>query len=449
MSRESDSRRSKTIGSSGSSHCVVNVKTTDVRGRDSAEGIGFCIFRAPQSLSEINPKAYQPKIVPIGPYHHGERHFQKTQEHKRRFSTDLLHRTDQTTDKLEHFAEALKPKEEEIRRCYSEELDFDSDELIGMMVLDGCFIIELFCKYYYRKSPGHTHLKHDPLLTEQWRLPFLMQDLAKLENQIPWSVLKCLFDLTLGSWNEEHPSLSELALSFFNQIVQRKDDISKKYFNREGEHLLDFLRCTYIPESQETKRKAKERKTNDFLQLIQPANKLRQAGIQFKPTHCESFMDIKFSNGALEIPVLKFDDFLSSLFLNFIAFEQCHCGSSKHVTDYATFMACLLNTPADAEFLCNRKIIERFFGTDKKIAQFFNNIGKDIVFNIRKTYLRHVFQDVNRYCEKDWRVHWASFKNTFFKTRWYLLTAIVAFIVLDLSTVQSLYAVLAYYRPTP
>ncbi|KAF8006984.1 hypothetical protein BT93_K1091 [Corymbia citriodora subsp. variegata] len=439
MPRESDSRHSETAGSGSSSDHVINVEMTDVRGPGSEEGIGFCIFKAPQSLSEINLKAYQPNIVPIGPFHHGKLEFQKMEKHKRRFSTDLLNRTNQTTDKL---AESLKPMEEKIRRCYSEDIDFKSDELIGMMVVDGCFIIELFYKYYYRKSQGHTHPGHDPLLTEPWRLPFLMQDLAKLENQIPWSVLKCLFDLTLKSWNESPPSLSELALKFFNQIVHREDPVLKKYFDREGEHLLNFLRLTFIPDSQETKRKSK-----DFLRLIQPANKLHQAGIKFKPTHCESFMDIKFSNGVLEIPVLKFDDFLSSLFLNFIAFEQCHRGSSKHVTDYATFMACLLNTPADAEFLCNRKIIERYFGTDEKIAHFFSNIGKDVVFNIRETYLRHVFQDVNMYCEKDLRVYWASFKNTYFKTRWYLISAIVAFILLGLSTIQSSYAVITYYRP--
>ncbi|KAI6673724.1 hypothetical protein NL676_001630 [Syzygium grande] len=427
--------------SSSSSRYVVDIESTDGRSRGSADRIGFCIFRVPQSLSEINQMAYRPNTVPIGPYHHKNPQFEKIQEHKRRFSIDLLNRRHQSVEKLQHFAEALKPREEEIRKCYSEILAFNSDELVQMMVLDGCFIIELFCKYS-RKLSSHTDERYDPLLTEPWVLPFLMRDLTKLENQIPWFVLKSLFDLTLGSSNESCPSLSDLALSFFNRMLQRPEHVLKEYSNQEGEHLLNFLRSTFILDSPKTKHNQ-----NKSHHLIQPAKKLDQAGIEFKPTHCESFIDVKFSNGVLEIPVLKFDDFLSSLILNFIAFEQCHRDSPKHVTTYATFMACLLNTPADAEFLCNRKIIERYFGTDEKIVHFFSNIGKDVVFDIRKNYLCQVFQDVNTYCEEDWRVQLASFKNTYFKTRWSFISAVAAVTLLALSAIQSIFAVIAYYRP--
>ncbi|XP_048137666.1 UPF0481 protein At3g47200-like [Rhodamnia argentea] len=441
MPRKSEARRSQTARSGSSSHHVVDVEMADGSSVGSADGIGFCIFRVPQSLSEINQMAYQPNTVPIGPYHHGKPQFQKIQEHKRRFSIDLLNRTSQRRDKLQHFAEALKPMEEQVRKCYSEALAFGSDDLIEMMVLDGCFIIELFCKCY-RKLAGHTDPGHDPLLTEPWVLPFLMRDLAKLENQIPWFILKRLFDLTLGSWNESHPSLFDLALSFFNRLVQRPRDVLRRYSDWDGEHLLNLLRLTNNPDSPEEKLSP-----NKFLRLIQPVSTLCQAGIKFKPTHHESFMDIKFSNGVLEIPVLKFDDFISSLFLNFIAFEQCHRGSSKHVTTYAAFMACLLNTPADAGLLCDRKIIERYFGTDEMIAHFFSNIGKDVVFDIHKNYLCQVFEGVNMYIEKDWRVHWASFKNTYFNTRWSLISAVAAFILLALAAIQSFFAVYSYYRP--
>ncbi|KAI3421553.1 Protein kinase domain-containing protein [Psidium guajava] len=442
MPRKSEARRSQTAGSGSSSDHVVNVEMPD----GSSDGIGFCIFKVPQILAKIDQKAYQPNTVPIGPYHHRKRQFRKIQEHKRRFFTDLLNRTNQGRNNLKHFAEALQPMEKKVRKCYSEVsevLAFKGDELIEMMVLDGCFIIELFCKYS-RKLAGDANPGDDPLLTEPWVLPFLMRDLAKLENQIPWFILERLFGLTLGSWNESHPSLPDLALSFFNRVLQRPKKVLKKYsdWDGDGKHLLNFLRLTYDPDSPETEQRQKK-----FLRVIQPASKLHQAGIKFKPTHCDSFMDVKFSNGVLEIPVLKFDDFMSSLFLNFIAFEQCHRGSSKHVTTYATFMACLLNTPADAGLLCDRNIIERYFGTDEKIAHFFSNIGKDVVFDIHKNYLCQVFEGVNTYNEQDWRVHWASFKNTYFNTRWSLISAVAAFILLALATIQSFFAVYAYYRP--
>ncbi|KAI6668390.1 hypothetical protein NL676_016124 [Syzygium grande] len=154
--------------------------------------------------------------------------------------------------------------------------------------------------------------------------------------------------------------------------------------------------------------------------------KLHWAGIKFKPTHCESFMDIKFSNGVLEFP--------------------CHRGSSKHVTAYATFMAWLLNTPADVRLLCDCKFTGRYFGTDEQIAHFFSNIGKDVVLDICRNYLSQVFQDVNAYSE-DCHVRWAGYKNTNFSTQWSLISAVATFVLLVLVTVQSFFAVYAYYRP--
>ncbi|KAI6695634.1 hypothetical protein NL676_023344 [Syzygium grande] len=217
-------------------------------------------------------------MVPISPYNHGKPQFQKIQEHKWQFTIDLLNRANKGGDMLRHFTEALKPMEEKIRNCYSETLAFDSDELTEMMVLDGCFIIELFCKYYGQLA-GHTNPRHDLLLTEPWVLPSLMRDLTKLKNQIPWFVLKALFDLTVGSWNESHPSLSNLASSFFNCMFQRPDAdaeaISTKFSDWEGEHLLNFLRLNINPDSRETiKRPSKH------LHLIQLATKLHRARIK-------------------------------------------------------------------------------------------------------------------------------------------------------------------------
>lgn len=62
--------------------------------RKSAGNISCCIFRVPQSLVEINKKAYQPHIVSIGPYHHGKDHLKMIQEHKWRFLDTLIARTE-------------------------------------------------------------------------------------------------------------------------------------------------------------------------------------------------------------------------------------------------------------------------------------------------------------------------------------------------------------------
>ncbi|KAF8039556.1 hypothetical protein BT93_B1926 [Corymbia citriodora subsp. variegata] len=401
-------------------------------GRDSC-----CIFRVPQSLYEINEKAYQPHIVSIGPFHHGKPQYQMIQEHKRRFLSDLLSQVKNKRVVLKDLLEAVAPMEEKIRKSYSEALEFDGRDLIWMMVLDGCFIIELFCKVG-RIFPAEAD---DPLLTMAWILPSLMRDLLRLENQIPYFVLQVLFNLSVGSGNDS-PSLAKLALAFFNYMVQRPLDALEKYYDKEGKHLLDLFRMSYISNCQE-----EVRRRSKFLHLIQCAKKLDQVGVKFRPRKTHSILDIKFRNGVLEIPVLTIDDFWSSLFLNFVAYEQCYHHSTKYITTYATFMGCLINTPADAGFLGDHKVVENYFGTDEEVARFFNNVGKDVVFDIHRSYLSKVFEEVNEYYENDWHVRWAGFRHTYFSTPWSFMSAVAAVVLLLLTTIQSFYAVYQYYNP--
>ncbi|KAI6685276.1 hypothetical protein NL676_031189 [Syzygium grande] len=375
-------------------------------GRDSC-----CIFRVSQSLSEINEKAYQPHIVSIGPFHHGKPKYQMIQEHKRRFLSNLLSQSENRRVVLKDLFEAT--------------LEFNGQDLIWMMVLDGCFIIELLCKVG-RMVPADPN---DPLVTMAWILPSLMRDLLRLENQIPYFVLQKLFDLSVGSGNKG-PSLAKLALGFFNYMVQRPVPALAKYYDKEGKHLLDLFRMSYIPKDHDCQEE-----------------KLDQAGVKFRPRKTHSILDIKFKNGILEIPVLTIDDFWSSLFLNFVAFEQCYCHSTKHITTYATFMGCLINTPADAGFLGDHKIVENYFGTDKEVARFFNNVGKDVVFDIHRSYLSNVFVEVNKFYQNDWHVRLAGFKHKYFSTPWSFASAVTAVMLLLLTMIQSFYAVYQYHNP--
>ncbi|KAH7561192.1 hypothetical protein JRO89_XS10G0188700 [Xanthoceras sorbifolium] len=401
-----------------------------------------CIFRVPQSLVEINEKAYQPHIVSMGPYHHGKQHLEMIQEHKWRYLGSLLARTRSHGVSFKDLFVAIEPLEKSIRECYSETITFDSRQLIEMMVLDGCFVIELFCMVG-SLVPRDVD---DPIFSMAWIFPFLTRDLLRLENQIPYFVLETLFELTILSSRRQTPTtLAKLALHFFNYMVQRDAKTLEQYYSLKGKHLLGLFRESFIPPSQET-----TRESSPLLQLIPSAKKLHLAGIEFKPRRTNSFLDIKFGNGVLEIPPLTIDDFTSSVFLNIVAFEQCYRHCTKHVTTYATLMGCLINTPGDAGFLSDHKIIENYFGTDEEVARFFNNVGKDVAFDIHRNYLSELFQNVNEHYRNNWHVRWASFKHTYFDTPWSFMSALAALILLLLTMIQSLFAVYAYvYPPKP
>lgn len=407
---------------------------------ETAGSSSCCIFRVPQSLVEINEKAYKPRIVSIGPYHHGQEHLMMIEEHKWRFLRHLLSRKQDPSGTLSLCFRAVANLEMNIRECYSETNESTSHDFVEMMVLDGCFIIELFCKFtrLVDKDPN------DPIFKMNWIIPFLMRDLLKLENQIPFRVLQSLFDiLALNSGI----SLAWLTLKFFSYMLERPASVLDKASTFDGKHLLDLVRLSFCPT--DNRERPRDERRDTFLRFVQPAEKLHRAGIKFKTrNNKDSFLDIKFTNGVLRIPPLPMDDFISSFFLNCVAFEQCYGHCPKYITDYTTFLGGLIHTPTDAGFLSDHKIIENFFGTDEEVACFFTNVGKDVAFEIRRSYLSKLIEDVNEYYWNDWHVRWASLRHKYFDSPWSGISVLAAIFLLILTTIQAAFAMISYIRPS-
>lgn len=408
----------------------------------SAGRSSCCIFKVPQSFIDINGRCYQPFIVSVGPFHHADPRLKMIEEHKWRFLGGLLKRTQTKGLKLENLLAAVHPLEAKARDCYSTAISFTPDEFIELLVLDGCFVIELF-----RKFGGVVAFERDdPLLSLSWVYSFFLRDLIRLENQIPFFVLQRLFDLTLIPGDESN--LINLALKFFNNTLQRSDEFVDRLTwpaLAPPKHVLDLLRTSFIPDGYVERTNNPASNTH----VIQCISKLRRAGIQLHAVRGEdkSFLAVKFKSGAIHMPTIAIDDFMSSFLLNCVAYEQCHRACSKHMTTYATLLDCLINTAKDVEYLCDQNILENYFGTDHEVAKFINNMGKDVSFDIDMCYLSHLFDEVNHYYRNHWHVHWASFKYTYFKTPWSFISAMAALVLLILTVAQTLYTVLSYVRP--
>ncbi|KAL5060183.1 hypothetical protein RYX36_031787 [Vicia faba] len=409
--------------------------------RKSAGKRSCCILRVPQSLIEANGKAYQPRIVSIGPYHRGQPRLNMIEEHKYSYLNSLLTRTQLS---LEEILKAIAPLENEARECYSETIQLDSHEFVEMMVLDGCFIIELFRKVA-RLVPFEVG---DPLVHMEWILPYFYRDFLKLENQIPFFVLQRLFEISKPPHENSTFTLSSLAMEFFNNSLQRPEDviatISKQ--NEVPKHLLDLVRSSFIPISEKEK---EHKRIKTPTHVIHCVSKLRHAGIKINPgknSERESFLQVKFKHGVIEMPTITMDDFMSSFLLNCVAFEQCYSGCSmKYFTTYVTLLDCLINTYRDVEYLCERKIIENHFGAEGDVAHFFNNAGKDVVVDLDLSYLSGLFNEVHHYYGNSWHVTLASFKSTYFETPWSFISAFAALVLLILTIAQTYFAAYQYF----
>lgn len=486
-----NSQSSSPIANGGRDHAVIpivatdNIQTTPLDQRiletrwllhPSAGNESCCIFKVRQCLVEINKKAYQPHIVSCGPYHHGDQHLEMIQQHKWKYLRGLLARTPSNGPTLDHYQQVVAAMEKEIRECYSETISLSSDDLVEMMVLDGLFTIELFCKVG-KLSPSDPD---DPIFNLAWVFANILQDLFRFENQIPLFLLQKLFDESKPSRKDSDSSLAKLALDFFRYALETPEQVLNQDFTTAaGKHLLDLLRWSFIPKPYdhspqeeprnvrplvqlikyvkkplEGTRKAMQKfvagrmgNTSPSIELIQSAKKLRQAGIKFKTREAVSFLDITFCKGVLEIPHVVIDNLRTDLMMNFVAFEQCYSHCSKHVTSYAAFMSCLIRTPEDVSFLCDKKIVENYLGTDEEVVHFFKNLGKGVTFDIDESYLRKLFKDVNEYHRNMWHVRWEGFRFKYFGTPWSILSALAAVILLLLTATQAFFAVYGYFRP--
>ncbi|KAG8369635.1 hypothetical protein BUALT_Bualt14G0034100 [Buddleja alternifolia] len=244
-------------------------------------------------------------------------------------------------------------------------LTFLTLEYIEMLVLDGCFIIELVRKF----NMECLRDRNDVLFEMEWIINSLQRDLMLFENQIPFSVPR-----------DTDERLIFLLLSFFANM-----------------------------------------KKTETWKFIQSARKLREANVKFKSSKSDSFFKIEFENGVLSLPHLIIEDRTQDFFRNVIAYEQyLQEKEISFVTDYVKFMDCLIDSSRDVKILCRYGFIESWLGDDEMIANMFNKLTESVTgpgerfiyagtctrvnkhFSKRKNWWMKILR--LRYCDSPWKV---------------------------------------------
>ena len=215
--------------------------------------------------------------------------------------------------------------EKEARECYAGPIDYSPDEFVKILVIDGCFIIELL-----RKSADvELREENDPIFSMACMLQFLFHDLILLENQVPWMVLEHLFNVV---------SLIKLLTKFFHKFYFAEPACGFPPIGNT-KHILDaFGKLLVSPIGED--------KGPDWT-LLPSATTLAEAGLKIKRGESRGLLDIKFDNGVLEIPQLLIQETTESFFRNIISFEQCYPNCEPRFTSYAILLDNLINTAKD------------------------------------------------------------------------------------------------------
>ncbi|XP_034906450.2 UPF0481 protein At3g47200-like [Populus alba] len=351
-----------------------------------------CIFRVPHILRRHSEKAYTPNAFSIGPWHRHHPLMKSTEKVKLKYLKGLLSRRSASIT-LKGLIKSTRGIEKEARSCYAGPIDVGVEDFVRMLVIDGCFLIELFRKDQY----NHLREDDDPIFNMSCMLQYLYHDLILVENQIPWLVLEHLFNVTAEPGNTT--TLAQLALQFFQIIFSSNPPpILPSY--QEKKHLLDLLRNWLVLSS------GKEEDGEMGWEPIPSVTNLVGAGIKLKVGKSRSILDIKFKNGFLEIPPLLLQETTEVIIRNLISYEQCSPKCTDRITSYAVLLDNLINTTKDMDTFTSSGIIGNWLNPDEA-TQFFNKLYQDAY--LKKYYYLKLCQEVNRYYRRRfprWRALW-------------------------------------------
>ncbi|KAF5464937.1 hypothetical protein F2P56_014974 [Juglans regia] len=451
---------------------------------------GCCIFKLHRHLRNVNDKAYEPLMLAIGPYNHGKDGLGLMEEHKWRYLQQKLQRRNEQS--LDTYIMALRELEESARKCYAECISQTKDEFVEMMLLDGCFIIELLCK-----SCGKVRKEgRDPIFDMDWMFDSIVRDLLLFENQLPFFVLTKLFEMS--EFGGDSIELVRLAIGFlssqslFGQTINgpSKEAMVGKYVNgavhilqnrNSATHLLDLMHSgisfsvlnmekNHARVRQEAGVKFKKlsetfkhlsdsickaanlvgftklskgAEIGDDWTLIHSAIELHEAGVKFHKAEQGNIFGIKFNNGVLDVSPLTIDDNTETNLRNLIAFEQYSQDKDSHyATDYMCFLDDLINSPKDVEFLRRRGIIKNLLGDDEVTSTMVNKLGHNVHLPSRSPIYAKITDDLKKHCSRRRNVWMAKLRHDYFNGPWSLLSFLAAVFLILLAITQTTFTMI-------
>ncbi|KAH9681088.1 transmembrane protein [Citrus sinensis] len=214
--------------------------------------------------------------------------------------SNLLQRRVEDLSNLVRYWVTMRELEKRARCCYAEPIEMSKGYVASMLLLDACFIVEIF-----RKFKLDLWDDDDNVFWTSWVRQKLGRDLLLADNQLPLFVLQEFYDITKMPEDEE-TNFQDLILGFFN--IDPKINHSLGFiYDYYWEGVPRFIPLPYA-------------KNWNF---IISATNLKEAGTKFEKIEGESLFSIDFDidAGIIKIPALTIDDDTESFFRNISVYE--------------------------------------------------------------------------------------------------------------------------------
>ncbi|KAJ0084540.1 hypothetical protein Patl1_29646 [Pistacia atlantica] len=372
------------------------------------------IHTVQESLHQLDENAYTPRVVSIGPIHHGKQQLKAMDDYKLRYLQSFLLRTDVH---LEEFIKFIGQNETKVHNCYAKNIEFNIDDFEKMILMDAAFIFEVLLRHMEKGEFVYDHLYGNPLKKFD-----IKDDLYMLENQLPFFILDDLFSIT-----------HSFTKTYWDYLGIEESFDETKYLNVK--HLVDFLRISIVPSEP-------QRRVKPEILMTSSVTKLYQAGVKFKLGSSKNLFDIKFHNGILEIPRITTRNTMEYAVKNILAFEKNQGRIENFLNDYVIFINYLVNSPKDVELLVQHGIIHNPIGDSERLLTLFHSLVERATFSPDYFDFSSLVEELNGYCQRPWNKWKATLKQDYFKTLWTTVSAIVASILLVLTLIQTICSIL-------
>ncbi|XP_057776338.1 UPF0481 protein At3g47200-like [Salvia miltiorrhiza] len=392
------------------------------------------IYRVHEHLRNVNPIAYEPEVIAIGPYHRNKDHLKMMEDHKLRYFQHLIRR--KPSNNVESYAACVGRLEAEARKCYADEpTSLSPSEFIQMLVLDGCFIVELLLK----RDMVSLREKNDPIFQMDWIVTSLQRDLMLFENQLPLFVLCELFDLIEDPG--QHSRLQDLLVQFFSIMCDGEGYRGQASIApRKVKHLLHFIHRSWLPRGTGTGGRKKQDKG---LQFINSAARLKEANVRFEISEPQAALfDVRFENGVMIMAPLRVEDKTESFLRNLVAYEQ-YFGQDQDnfVTDYVMLLDCLIDSSKDVEILSRDGIVKNWMGNEEAVAKMVNKLAESVTVP-RSFMYAEMFENVEKHCRKRRHRWMAMLRRNYLSSPWVIMSLLVGAVLLLLTFTQTVFTIL-------
>ncbi|KAF3340713.1 hypothetical protein FCM35_KLT09557 [Carex littledalei] len=472
-------------------------ETSDAESTESGERTHWpknSIFRVPEHIRYNRESNFEPKLVSIGPYYHGEENLERMEDLKIQCIQEIVkmlgvaatttnqprplessNRISQfykvsekksmnlkSSDSINHrsrhevsekkviddvFLRQFMVSAREARAYYKEEFDYGECEFVKMLFLDSCFIIRTifaFSQQTQSMSFLDVHIKE------------VRSDLLLLDNQIPLFFIKEVYEWFLSDFKDKKlPQFNAVLEPFiYLDMPWRINGDAKP---SEAAHLLDLywryslsyeMDMRLITSERYLSNSSEINLSNNALVVMASATELQQmAGIEFEKFKDTGHLDVTFSKGIMRMPRLKIDSRQIILLRNLIAFESCIIPSMRNISCYMKLMDALINSEKDVELLQNCGVIYNTLSSHEMAATFFNDIGDFCFTDDHTNRFSGLYKDVQKYYDSRWHRRLASLRHNYFSNPWTGISVVAAVILLILSVLQTFYAIYGYHHP--